>query len=279
MGGEGVPLRYTLTLQYAVYKNVYISMRENLGNRILIFLILVSAGILMSEAMEKEEIKYVVSYKWGLIQKDAGDARITKMPKDGGYELKLIASTKPWADRIYKMRDTLISMVGLHKHLPIKYTRLAHEKNKYSRDEIIFTHSGTHSQGKGIKYREKKDGSVYQKDIEVEGLAPAYDILSIFFYIRDLDFDSLKPSETVKTSIFSGDQSEKLTLYCKGKETIKLKDKTEAEAWHVVFKFTSKGGTKSSDDIDCWISADERRIPLLIIASLPVGQIRCNYEP
>lgn len=247
--------------------------------RLLFVTILSLFCFLGINAAEKETVKYVVSYKWGLIQKDAGNATITKTPTNRGYELKLIAATKPWADRIYKMRDTLISVTERDKYIPQKYTRLAHEKNKYSRDEITFSHSADHSKGTGLKYRERKDGSVYHKEIDVEGPSPAYDILSIFFYIRDLDFERLKPDQPVITSIFSGDQAEKLTLYSKGKEKIKLKDKSEADAWHVTFKFTSKGGTKSSDDIDCWISADEDRVPLLIIASLPVGQIRCRYEP
>ena len=230
-------------------------------------------------AKENETVKYVVSYKWGLIQKDAGDAIITKAPKGDGYELKLTASTKPWADKIYKMRDTLISDVSSKHYLPKKYVRIAHEKGKYSRDEINFDHSTSLASGKGIKYREKKNGEVSHKEINIEGAAPAYDFLSVFFFLRDIDYHSMKPGEKIKTSIFSGDKVEKLTVTHQGRETVKLKDKSERDAWHIVFNFTTKGGTKSSDDIDCWISADDAKIPLLIVGSLPVGQIRCHYVP
>lgn len=228
---------------------------------------------------DNEEINYVVSYKWGIIHKDAGDAKIIKKPKDNGYELKLIGITKPWADRIYKMRDTLVSIVDKKDYLPKKYVRTAHEKGKYSRDEINFQHLGDVTKGTGIKYRQKKDGTVYQKEIDSEGKSPAYDLLSVFFYLRNLDFESMKPNDVVVTSVLSGDQSEKLTVSCKGKEKVKLQDKTEQDAWHIQFKFTSRGGKKSSDDIDCWISDDDSRIPLLVIASLPVGHIRCTYQP
>lgn len=233
----------------------------------------------LSYAKEKETIKYVVSYKWGLIQQDAGDAIITKTPGHEGYELKLTAKTKPWADRIYKMRDTLISTVGHHSYLPEKYVRIAHEKGKYSRDEIKFDHSGEMARGSGIKYREKKNGEIFQKDVNIEGPGPAFDFLSIFFHLREVDYASMKPGEKIVTSIFSGDKSEKLTVTPIGIETIKLKDKTEHETWHIVFNFTTKGATKSSDDIDCWISTDGDKLPLLIVGSLPVGQIRCHYVP
>ena len=228
---------------------------------------------------ETETLNYVVSYKWGLIHQAAGDAIITRTPHKDGYELKLIGITRPWADRIYKMRDTLISNVSREHYMPSKYTRIAHEKNKYSRDEIIFEIQGETTKGTGYKYREKKDGTVTRKDVNIEGNFPAYDILSVFYFLRDIDFNNLKENETIHATIFSGDQSEKLTVQCKGKEKIKLKDKTERETWHITFKFTTKGGTKSSDDIDCWISEDSSHIPLLIVGSLPVGQIRCTYVP
>ncbi|MDE5812982.1 MAG: DUF3108 domain-containing protein, partial [Muribaculaceae bacterium] len=35
----------------------------------------------------------------------------------------------------------------------------------------------------------------------------------------------------------------------------------------------SKGGKKTSDDIDAWISKDGRRIPLEIKGSLPLGHV------
>ena len=63
-------------------------------------------------AASTEKLNYIVTYKWGLIHKDAGEVEIYKKPKGDGYELKLVAKTKPWADRIYKVRDTLISVTG-----------------------------------------------------------------------------------------------------------------------------------------------------------------------
>ena len=62
-----------------------------------------------------------------------------------------------------------------------------------------------------------------------------------------------------------------------GKETVKLRDKTSHEAYHIRFNFTTGGNKKSSDDINCWISADNRKIPLLLIGTLPVGEVKCYY--
>lgn len=228
-------------------------------------------------AENTEKLNYVVTYKWGLIQKDAGEAEITTSPHSKGYQFKLTAKTKPWADRIYKVRDTLISVVDRHTLFPHQYTRIAHEKNRYSRDDISFDHSGEKVKGVAKKVRESKDGVINKSEKDLEGLSPTFDLLSVFFFLRKIDYENLKKGETITSTLFSGDQVEKLTVSCLGKEQVKLKDKSEHEAWHIVFKFTSKGGTKSSDDIDCWISTTPQHIPLLVIASLPIGHVRINY--
>lgn len=228
-------------------------------------------------ASESESFNYVVTYKWGLIQKDAGNVHITKRPHNSGYELKMIAGTKPWADRIYKVRDTLISITEKEKYRPLTYNYIAHEKNKYRRDDIKFHYSGNKVTAESTKYTEDKNGKVTGSNHQLEGTLPAYDMLSVYFFLRDIDYSTLKPGETVKATIFSGSKEEDLEVWCKGKETIELRDKSSHEAWHIVFKFTQGGGKKSSDDINCWISADSNKIPLLIVGNLPIGQIRVHY--
>ncbi|MDE6077692.1 MAG: DUF3108 domain-containing protein, partial [Muribaculaceae bacterium] len=66
---------------------------------------------------------------------------------------------------------------------------------------------------------------------------------------------------------------------CVGEEKLKLRNKTEREAYHIKFNFTTEGKKKSSDDLDAWISTDPKHIPLQIVGSLPIGQVRCYYLP
>lgn len=81
----------------------------------------------------------------------------------------------------------------------------------------------------------------------------------------------------VTATVFSGSKVESITIRCVGEERIKLRDKSERDAYHIKFKFTQAGKKKSSDDIDTWISTDSSHIPLLVVGSLPVGQVKCYY--
>ncbi|MCH5235375.1 MAG: DUF3108 domain-containing protein [Muribaculaceae bacterium] len=246
--------------------------------KIIFLFALIFISTVAAFATTNEKLNYVVTYKWGLIQKDAGEVEITKKPKNDGYELKLVAKTKPWADKIYKLRDTLISVTEKEHYRPLHYTYIAHEKNKYRKDDIAFTYTGNSVKGKSEKYKENKNGDIEHSSQILEGSTPVYDMLSVYFFLRDIEYANLKPGETVRATIFSGSKEEFLTVRCEGKETIQLRDKSEHEAWHILFKFTQKGGTKSSDDINCWVSTKEPHIPLLIVGNLPIGQVRVNYQ-
>ena len=248
-------------------------------NSIFTVLFLLFITLSSKSAPVSETLNYVISYKWGLIHKDSGEAKIVCTPTPQGYELHLYGKTKPWADHVFKVRDTLISVVGKKDFLPLKYSKIAHENGKYSRDDISFNYNNGKVTGLARKTRQNKRGELNVTEQNLEGKNPVYDMLSVFYFLRNIDYASLKGGEEVKATIFSGTLSEELTVKCKGKEKIKLKDKSQREAWHIIFKFTSGGGKKSSDDIDCWISTDAAHIPLLVVGSLPLGQVRCYYIP
>lgn len=230
-------------------------------------------------ATESEKLNYVVTYKWGLIHKAAGDVEIHKNPQGNGYELKLIAKTRPWADKIFKVRDTLISVTQKEKYKPVTYTNIAHEKNRFKKDIIKFSRAGNQVKGNVERYKEDKKGNVKHSFKELEATGETYDMLSVYFLLRELDYNTMKTGEVFKANIFSGSKKENLEVKCIGKETIKLQDKTEHEAWHIQFKFTQGEGKKSSDDINCWVSTQPSHIPLLIVGNLPVGTVRVNYVP
>lgn len=245
--------------------------------RILFTLLVLLCINFIGKAEPAEKLHYIVTYKWGLIHKDAGEVEITRQPKNDGYELKLIARTKPWADRIYKVRDTLISETFKELYRPKKYTIISHEKNKYKRDDIAFRYEGDKVMGDVERIREDKSGNITRKVNFLEGTGPTYDMLSVYFFLRTLDYSNMKAGENISATIFSGSKEEHLDVRCEGKENIQLRDKSEQEAWHIVFKFTQKGGKKSSDDINCWISTDPSHVPLLIVGNLPIGQVRVYF--
>ncbi len=224
-----------------------------------------------------ETLQYVISYKWGLIHKDAGDATLKLTNSGNHYNLRLTGKTKPWADNIYQVRDTLLGTINKSGFKPLSYSKIAHEKGKYSRDDITYSYSGSNVTGHSQRHRKDKEGKINVTEKTLKGEGQVFDMLSVFYYLRTIDYANLLKGDTMESTMFSGKKVEQLTVRCVGKETIKLRDKTTREAYHIKFKFTQEGKKKSSDDIDAWISTDSQHIPLLVVGSLPIGQVKCYY--
>ena len=245
---------------------------------VLISLLMVFCnGIILAKGFADETLHYVVSYKWGLIHKDAGEATLSLRNHGNEYSLLLTGKTKSWADGFYMVRDTLKGRVTKQGLKPLSYTKIAHEKGKYSRDDILYTHSGRVVGGEAKRTREQKDGTMKVTHKKLSGTGEVFDMLSAFYFLRTIDYSKLEKGEVVKATVFSGSKAETMTIRCTGIEEIKLRDKSKREAYHIKFKFTTEGKKKSSDDIDTWISTDSSHIPLLVVGSLPVGQVKCYY--
>ena len=226
---------------------------------------------LTAKAFSNETLNYEIVYHWGVIWKHAGDATLSLRKTNSGYNAQLTGKTRSWADKVYPVRDTL--KCTMDKDLrPLRYEKLTHEKDYYARDVVKFSYNYSHTSAKCTRYR-----SSGTTTIDLSAKAQAYDMLSVFYMLRNLDYDELSRNKNYTTIIFSGKEKEYLTINYKGVETIKMRDGSKRKAHRINFKFTQKGGKQSSDDLSAWMSTDDSRIPLLLVGKLPVGEVKCYY--
>lgn len=250
---------------------------KNFKLKIVLLLSVVLTGVFSaSAAFSNETLKYVIAYKWGVVHKDAGDATLSLRNNGGNYNITLTAKTRPFADKLFMVRDTLRTTVAVNGFKPKTYVKTTHEGGKYARDQINYSYAGGKTTASVNRVKEKK-GKLTKSSKSMSVNGSAYDMLSIFYYIRTLDFAKMAKGHTYRTYVFSGSQVETVNIKNLGIEKIKLRDKTTREAYHVRFNFTSDGRKKSSADMDTWISTDSRHIPLLLEGSLPVGKVKCYY--
>lgn len=241
----------------------------------ILFVLILSPFITIMGAtpFSNETLHYVISYKWGLIHKDAGDATLSLNLNGDIYNVMLAAKTKPWADKVYSVRDTLLGTIRVRDLKPLHYAKITHEKGRYAKDEIKYSFSGGLTIGDATRHR-IKDGKLKVTEKSLSASGPVYDMLSVFYYLRKLDYSRLNNNMIFKATVFSGSKKETIRIRSLGMETIKLRDKSTREAYHIKFNFTQDGGKKSSDDIDTWISTDDSHIPLYMVGRLPIGEVR-----
>lgn len=222
----------------------------------------------------KETLKYDIIYHWGVIWKHAATATLSIQQTGANCNATLAARTDSWADKIFEVRDTLSCSFRRSGLQPIVYRKASHEGGKYSLDIVKYSHSNGTVTGNCTRVRPDKPNQT----TTLQSKGPTYDMLSIFYYLRNLNYEAMNKNTRYSATIFSGKKKEKLTIQCHGIESIELQDDTQRNAWHISFSFTQDGQTKSSDDMDTWLSTDASHKPLMLKGKLPIGEVRCYLK-
>lgn len=246
---------------------------------LLIFCTLLSALIARAEipTFGNEHLSYRVTYKWGLIQKQAGSAQITLRKLNDGYSAMLTARSQPWADRIFSVRDTLTGRMRSGDMSPLLYDKATHEDGVYRHDVIRYTYSGNRIIADCERFKRNKKGITSVNDTILSAHMPGTDMLSVYYFVRRLPFDTMKPGTVTRANIFSGKKIETLAITYEGRETIKL-DGKRYECFKIHFRFSSERLKDSSAPMSAWLRTDGSRIPVKLVGALPIGQIQVLWN-
>lgn len=225
-----------------------------------------------------EHLQYRVTYKWGFIQKKAGSAEITLKRDSTEYSATLTARTQPWADRIFMVRDTLSGTMRLTDMAPTQYIKATHENGVYRHDIIDYTYNPDNTiTAKCKRYKKQKNTPAERSDTTLHATMPGTDMLSVYYLVRRLPFDSMKAGTVAYAKIFSGKKIEDLAVEYAGIETVKL-DGVKYQCYRIDFTFSSERLKNSSAPMKAWISTEGSRIPIKLEGELPIGKIQVLWE-
>lgn len=224
-----------------------------------------------------ESLNYKVMFKWGLVHKQAGRATLSIRTVSDRYHAKLTARSESWADRFFRVRDTLEGQIIRETFRPVLYKKLAHEGDEYKRDVVRYVYSGNRIIGECTRKKWDKKGTLkVNEERTLEANGTTVDMLSSFYYMRGLPYEDWEPGHVVALNIYSGKRKELLTIKYLGIATIET-NKKKYQTYHIQFTFTGEGKKKTSDDMDAWISTGEARIPIKLEGKLKVGKVQCFY--
>lgn len=222
-----------------------------------------------------ETLKYMVQYKWGLVQKNGATATITLKNNPNTYSIRLTAATLPWADRIYPLRDTLMTTISKSTFKPLNYTKITHENGRYRKDVINYSYVGNHAYAKVTRTSSKNGSTPTVTHKQFSATGPTYDMVSIFYFVRALNFQKLTGGKIVKANIFSGSGVENLKIKNLGQQAVTLPNNKKYNCYHLQLTFTTQNGQTSSNPLEVWVTTDATHTPVKMVGTLPIGQVRC----
>ena len=242
-------------------------------NIYILILVLLPMSV-VAATFADETLRYRVEYKWGLVEKTAGYVSIQLTGKPDRYHSRLTAATAKWADKFYKVRDTLSCEVMKAGYRTVFYEKNSHEGGDDKHDYVKYSYRGNTVTGDCTR-RKWTNGKLERDEkrvLEAEGVT--VDMLSAFYYMRSLPYTTWKVGQKHVVNIFSGKRKELLTIIYRGIEKVTYDNRTY-DCYHISFTFTSDGKKKTSDDMEAWIDTSGSHIPVRLEGKLPIGKVRC----
>lgn len=237
----------------------------------LFFLFFLNVSVVFSQNRNKafhpgEFLKYKISY--GLL--NAGYATLqleeTVWNKRELYHVKGLGWSTGMVDVFFHVEDDYQSYFDKKTLKPARFIRKIREGGYTKDKEIYFNFNNL--KARVVDFKKKKENTFA---IEHN----AFDMLSAFYYFRNLDFTDLKTGDIVKINLFYDDRMNLIELQYIKKEIIRTRF---GKMRTMVFKPLVEEGRVFSDQesVLIWFTDDEARIPVKIKAAILVGSV--NFE-
>jgi len=204
--------------------------------------------------------------KWSFVT--VGEAVLEVLPVETvnglkAYHFVLTAQTNSLADHFYKVRDRIDAYTDLEITRSILYIKKQREGKTHG--DVVVNFDWKKMTAQYANFNKKKD--------PISILPGSFDPLSILFYARLVD---IKENEVFKRPVTDGKKCITGIASIIRREEIKLASGTydtylvEPDLEHIGGVFKKSKNAK----IQVWITADKRRIPVMVKSKVVVGSFR-----
>ncbi len=181
------------------------------------------------------------------------------------YTVRVEAKTSAILDLFWKMRDTITSTIEAKALAPTRFTFSQRENQKVIDTEAKFD-------GNAKKWSVHRDERSQVKKYEFDQPPNTIDPITAVYLARSQDF---KVGDHLYFNIFGGKYRYLLDLEVERREKIQIASGS-VDAFKIVPRIKNvmkQGYAERLNEASVWISADERRIPVMLSSRIFVGNI------
>lgn len=219
-----------------------------------------------------EKLKFVGSYNMSSVWTDIAEVtlEVTSVTSQGTALLNLKGTAKTYTswDTYFKIRDSYQSWVTPANVEPLIFKRDMYEGGYTNDSKYVFKRKSKTAVCK-VKH---KNGSESAKTVAIT--ANTLDVVSVLYYVRNLNFDQFTVNQTVPLTILIDAKLETIQLKYLGTETIKVAQIGSTKCYKLAISLKNEKIMKNKATNNIWLTADKNRIPVFIKADIPVGSIQ-----
>ena len=232
-----------------------------------------SQSVLVSAFQAGEEITYIISYNWGFIWLDVGEAtfKIAEKEINGKkyFVITAIGQTyKSW-DKFFKVRDLYQTVLSQKDYKPVYYVRDVDEGGYTINIKYRF------NRHKKVAYSEYESYKkpFYRDTIPITD--DTYDLMSVIYRARNLDYSKMTKGQKVPINILL--DNELTNVYFRYLGPTVFKNKKIGKYNTIKFSIMTVAGEvfKSTEEsLQLWVSNDKNHLPLWVESPISVGSVK-----
>lgn len=212
---------------------------------------------------EGEKLTFDLNY--GFVTAGIAIMEIPRVKRISGrnvFHITFEVNSVPSFDWIYKVRDRYETYVDVEGLFPWRFEQHIREGG-YVRDFSAFF--------------DQRKGIAKTRDGEYEVPEYVQDIISVFYYVRALDFSDMKIDDRIHLQNFYKDKVHDLDVKYLGKETIEVPSgKFDCI---IIEPLMKEGGLfKHDGDIIIWLTDDNLKMPVKVRTKIVIGHVEAKLS-
>ena len=247
--------------------------------RIICLLLLMFGSVGYASSQSKyppiEKLVYDGYYNWGMIWIKAGRVEFSLSPckkYPNANKLEAIGISIPSWDWVFKVRDTLTSIYDAETFLPYEFSRKAHEANYHKTFDYKFNYADTLIIG-DIHRIDR-----YRRSDTLKLLPDTYDMLSVAWMTRELEFDKYKKNELIPIRVLIDSKIYDLHIRYLGVDKVKVMG--HKKECYVFSPLLVEGKIfRGGEGMKIWVSNDKYRLPVQVEAKILIGSVKAILVP
>ena len=217
-----------------------------------------------------EKITMMASYTWGVVNTDVGTVSMEVAEKslygEPGFQAKGRIQTSKFFSAFFRVDDYYESHFKKSNLRPVYFMRDIHE-GKYTIQNYYHYNPDNSINARIIR----KDGSV--QDTLLPGRICTFDLVTVFYFLRNLDFDNMIPGDVSPVSFAIDEEIFELYLRFDGYDQIRVSGMGTFRALKFSAQTVAGVVFDGKEDLRFWISDDQNRIPLFLESPVIVGRV------
>ncbi len=215
-----------------------------------------------------EKLRFRIYYNWKFVWVPAGEVEFSIEEDETDYHVEVIGKTYAAYENFFKVDDYYGSRIDKNTLLPEYFLRNVEEGSYNRYDSILFDQESLHLESYWGKHRE--DAELNEFDM----VGCVQDMVSILYFVRNLDYNSYADNTIIPVSIFFDKELYPLKMEINKREKKKIKGMGKFKTIKLIPEAVDGHVFDEDTKMDVWISDDKNKIPLLIESPLTIGSAK-----